>query len=134
NPFDPLVDLLEMRPDCAAEKGKLDAVHVANEQRAAKLLFELLNAVAEGRLRDLASPCRAGEVSFAVDGKAIFDALYFHRRGAPTSTGAKSAKNREREHQATQREQKGDIKVVIDFKLTQGTQSSQRVHGSLLSV
>ena len=58
--------------------GELDAVAPSQEQRQAKLLFELLDLAADGGLRDTKTPARATQAQFFCDGDESLNVPNFH--------------------------------------------------------
>ena len=58
--------------------GQRHVVQVAREQRHAELVFELLDALADGRLRAPDTFRRAGERAFFGDGEKVFELQQIH--------------------------------------------------------
>src|SRR6266852_2563689 len=72
------VDLLEMRPDHAAELGQMRVGPLAMEERPAQLFLERFYGAGQRRLGDVAMLGRPGEIELVRNGEEIADLMHLH--------------------------------------------------------
>ena len=79
-----LHDLLQVRPNCAAERGERDP-RLAPKQCSAEVALQLDNAIGQRRLRDAALLGRAREIQLLRERQEIANLKHFHK--SPWSAG-----------------------------------------------